>query len=182
MKWKRITTLVVVVLLLVAGLSVWTMESPVPLTVLSSIQLKDSLIAFAPRQTTSNFSDPAGSFEIAFGFDYPNSSIAVGSSTVFKVYIALISEQLSFFARGVHLNIQDANLLVDGSIDRGVKVVTMLHPTLDTISFEFVNTSIRAGSHNATARILFSTTDVFYVGSFGGTTQVTQANGTFVIA
>jgi len=176
-KRKIIALVVAVLVVLVAGLSVWTGESPRPLVSQSSEQL----IASSPTSSKLNVSDPAGTFQFTFGFDYPNVSIQAGSATVFKVYIALTSEKLSFFARGVSLNVQDANLLVDGSVDKDVKVVTTLNPTLDTVSFDFVNTSIPAGMHNATARLLISTIDEFYVGYLEGTTQVAELNGSFTI-
>jgi len=181
-KRRKAIALVVTVLVVLAGiLSVWTAESPTPLSPQSSEQLKGSVIAFAPTRTTLDFFNSAGTFRFALGFDYPNVSIRAGSETVFKVYIALTSEQLSFFARGVSLKINDANLLVDGSEDKGVKVVTTLNPVLDTVSFDFVNTSIPAGVHNATARILVSTVDEFYVGYLDGTSEVAELNATFTI-
>ena len=176
-KKRKKVALVVVALVLAAGLAVWTWESPTPLASQSSEQL----ISTSPTRSTLNFSDSAGTFQFALGFDYPNGSIQFGSATIFKVYIALTSERLSFFARGVSLKIQDASLLVDGSLDKKVKVVTTLSLTLDTISFDFVNTSIPAGVHNATARLLVSTVDEFYAGYIGGTTQVAELKGTFTV-
>ena len=183
LKRRKAKALVVIILiLLAAGLSAWTLESPEPLSQLTSAELlKDSVFTFAPSQSTLNISDSGGNFRFLLGFDYPNSSILAGSATVFKVYIALTSEQLSFFARGIYLSVQDATLLVDGRVDRGVTVVTSLHSTLDTVSFNFVNTSLPAGVHKASARLLISTIDDFYVGSLEGSTQVDVLNGTFTI-
>ncbi len=180
-KRKIIALAVTALVVLVASLSVWTGESPAPLASQSSEQLKSSVIAFAPTRSTLNLSDPAGTLQFIFGFDYSNVSIQAGSATVFKVYITLTSEQLSFFSRGVSLKVRDANLLVDGSVDKEAKVVTTLNPALDTVSFNFVNTSIPAGVHSATARLLVSTIDEFYVGYLDGTTQVVELNGTFTI-
>jgi hypothetical protein len=179
-KRKIIGSAVAVLLVLAVSLSVWTGESPTPLAPQSSEQLKDSVIAFAPTRSTLNFSDFAGTFRFTFGFDYPNVSIQAGSATVFKVYIALIFQQL-LFSRGVSLKVKDANLLVDGRVDKEVKAVTTLNPALDTVSFDFVNTSIAAGVHTATARILVTTIDEFYVGYLDGTTQLAELNGTFII-
>ncbi|HZW58385.1 MAG TPA: hypothetical protein VFF30_19010 [Nitrososphaerales archaeon] len=180
---RRLVAVIVIVVLIVAGLAVWTIRAPTTLTVQSEDQLKNSVMAFSRSFSNLSISDSAGSYTFRFGFDYPNNSISRGSATVFKVYAALTSQQLSSsFARGISLDVQSATLLVDGKEDASVKVVTTAQPTLEVIQFEFVNTSLPAGTYNTTARLVLSTMDVYYVGYFTGTTSIVTMDGSFTIS
>lgn len=179
---RRIVALLVVVIIILAGLTAWTIKSPTTLSVQSDQQLKNSVMAFSKSFSNLSTTDSAGSYTFKFGFDYPDVPIQRGATTVFKVYTALISEQFSSpLARGVTLSVQSATLLVNGKEDTSVKVVTTTQPSLQVIEFQFVNTSLPAGNYNTTARLVLSTVDVFYVGFFSGSTSIVTLDGSFTI-
>jgi len=174
--------IIVLILLLGIGAEYTVLRAPPILNAQSSAEIKGSILSVARSFENASFTDGSGSYTFRFGFDYPDTPIPAGSATVFKVYAALTSQQItSFFTRGVSLALQSGSLLVDGRFDSGVKIDPTIQANVSTIEFEFVNTSLPQGTHNVTARLILSTVDVDYIGFYTGATQVVQLNGTFLI-
>jgi hypothetical protein len=168
-------------MLIIAGLAAWTISSPKPMSLQSPGQLQTGIFSFSKSQIALNTSDGSGSYSFRFGLDY-DSNVSAGTQTVFKVYVVLVGEKItSFFTRAVSMDVTSALVLIDGTDDAGVKTSSAINGGILTESLENPNTSLAAGSHNLTVRLIVSTIDLNYVGYSTGPSQVAELSGLFNI-
>ena len=168
---------IAIIVLLVLGLAIWTATSPQTLEVQSPSQLQTSLLSYSKSFQELNFSDGSGSYSFRLGFDY-SSNISIGSKTQLAVYCALVNETISSpLTKGIALGLQSSSLLVDGSRDAGVSLVSRLQAGLETFYFQNPNTNIALGMHNFTARLIISMIDVNFIGNFETGTELVSVSG-----
>jgi uncharacterized membrane protein len=179
----RVLILAIIILILLGVSAEYTLlRAPAIMQVQSSSDQENSIISVAHVFQNASFTDGSGSYTFRLGFDYPNTSIASGGATVFKVYGVLTSEQISsFFTRGVSLSLESGSLLVDGHYDNNAKVDVINQASIFVIEFEVLNANFTQGSHSVSARLVLSTIDVDYIGYFTGQTQIVELNGTFSV-
>ncbi len=176
---KKSVSILIFLIVLVGGLSAWTIESPAVMSIQTQNQLNSSLFSYSNTFSEINISDSSGNYGFRFGLAYPP-EIQAGVTTRFDVYAALVAEQLtSSFTRGVSLQVQSASLTIDGKPDTGIKIDSKTQPDLQIFYLEFINTTLPDGKHNLSARLIVSTIDINYIGYVSGASQVVVLNGSF---
>jgi hypothetical protein len=183
-KFSKIVKLVIVtaIILIIAGLVVWTLISPKPLAVLSQSQLQNGLFGSSETTAGYNITDASGTYHFEFGIDY-SKNLTSNSATRVAVYCALVNEQItSFFTKGVALILQSSSFIIDGKLDSNVVVKSNMQPNLQTYYFEIQNLQASIGNDTLQVRMFLSTVDVNYIGSSVGTYQTVVLNGTFGVS
>ena len=98
-------------LLVALPLAAWTLASPSILETRSASELNNSVFSSARSTVTDNLTDGAGSYLLAFGFDFPDVAVQAGMRIQFRVYAALLSEHItSPFVRGIALRLDELSL------------------------------------------------------------------------
>jgi hypothetical protein len=173
-----IASVVVIIIAIIVGLSLWTIESPAPLPVQSESQLAHGLFSSSTATIGYNLSDGSGTYFFKFGLDY-SSIVPNASSSRMALYCGLVNEQItSGFTKGVALSLQSYNLLIDGQSYPGVQVSTQRVSGLQVFYFEIQNLFLPSGNHKFLIRAFLATTDVNYIGNALGTYQTVSLNGT----
>src|SRR5712692_3261195 len=99
---KRVLPVLAVFLLIALLLAIWTLASPPILETRLASELSNSVFSSARSTVTDNLTDGAGSYLLAFGFDFPDVAVPAGMRIQFRVYSALLSEHItSPFVRGL---------------------------------------------------------------------------------
>jgi hypothetical protein len=178
--WK-IIALVVFVEAVLISLALWTAYSPSTLSVQNPSELSNSLFQFAKTTRAGNATDASGSYSFLFGADY-NTTFSAGVPTIVEVYATVTSEQItSSFTKGVALQIDEAQVLIDGAQDSGVKerITESNQMLIDYLSYVQSNGAL--GTHTLSVRLIVSIIDVNYIGYAQGTQFLVSLNGTFVL-
>jgi hypothetical protein len=179
-RWK-ILALVIITEVVLISLALWTAYSPPVLSVQDSSELSNSLFQFAKNIRVVNATDVSGSYSFVFGADY-NTTFTSGVPTIVEVYAALTSEQItSSFRKGVALQIDEAQVSIDGTQDSGFKerITENNQMLIDYLSY--VQAMGTPGTYSVTVRLIVSTLDINYIGYTQGTQFLVSLNGTFTL-
>lgn len=168
---------VLIILAILIGLLVWTVESPAPIPVQSEAQLEKGLFGGSYSTAGYNISDSSGTYFFKFGLQY-DPKIPNASSTRLAVYCGLVGEQItSGFTKGVALSLQTSALLIDGQSYPNVQVSSQRESGLEIFYFGIQDLAVASGNHTVTVKVFLATIDVNYIGNTLGTYQTVSLNG-----
>ncbi len=172
------TSVIVIVLAIIIGLLLWTIDSPSPLPVQSVSQLTSGLFGGSLSTVGYNITDSSGTYFFKFGLDYSAKIPNTGSSRM-AIYCGLVSEHISSgFTKGVALSLQSSTLLIDGQSYPNVQVSSQRISGLQAFYFEIQNLALPSGNHTLKIEAFLATADVNYIGNTLGTYLTVSLNGT----
>jgi hypothetical protein len=172
------SSVIVIVLAIIVGLLIWTIESPTPLPVQSVSQLTNGLFGGSSSTVGYNVSDSSGTYFFKFGLDYSTKITNSGSSRM-AIYCGLVGERItSGFTKGVALSLKSSTLLIDGQSYPNVQVSSQRVSGLQAFYFAIQNLALPAGNHTLKIETLLATTDDNYIGNTVGTYVTVSLNGT----
>ncbi|MFI5422153.1 MAG: hypothetical protein ACHQ1H_14410, partial [Nitrososphaerales archaeon] len=174
--WRKHAVITFVEIILIS-LILWTAYSPTPLAVQNNADLSNSLFQFAKTTEIVNSSDGSGIYSFLFGMDH-NSSYNPGSHTIIEVYASLVAGEIhSGFTKGIALQFDEVQVLIDGTQDTGVKDRVSNQQNIVINYLSPVQFSQPPGMHNLTVRLIVSIVDVNYIGYASGNQFLVTLNG-----
>jgi hypothetical protein len=154
----------------VAALAIWAVDLPKVMVPTSKEQIANSI--FSASRTTGSYSvsDGSGSYVFDVGFDYPDTPIPVDAPVRFRVYVVLVSENLSSpLMRGASLRLDNSSLYIDGSYESRTSLTQQVQQDVEVYSFQLVNPDFSSGPHSVVADLVLSVIDANYFGFTVGT-------------